>query len=78
VKTAVSVPDELFRQAELIAKNMGLSRSQLYAQALADFLAHSHAESVTDQLNEVYSAARAEVDPGPQRAQVKLFQQSPW
>jgi predicted transcriptional regulator len=76
VKTAVSLPDDLFRQAELIAKRLRVSRSQLYAQALADFLSRSHAESVTDQLNVVYSAIRAEVDPGLQRAQVKLLEQS--
>jgi metal-responsive CopG/Arc/MetJ family transcriptional regulator len=78
VKTAVSLPDELFREAELIAKRLRVSRSQLYAQALAAFLARSQAESVTEQLNEVYSAVRAEVDPGLKRVQLKLLEHSPW
>jgi metal-responsive CopG/Arc/MetJ family transcriptional regulator len=78
MKTAVSLPDELFRQAELIAKRRRVSRSQLYAEALADFLSRNHAESVTEQLNAVYSAARAEVDPGLRRAQLKLLEQVRW
>jgi metal-responsive CopG/Arc/MetJ family transcriptional regulator len=78
VKTAVSLPDELFRHAELMAKRRRVSRSQLYAEALADFLARNQTESVTEQLNAVYSAARAEVDPGLRRAQLKLLKRARW
>jgi predicted transcriptional regulator len=78
VKTAVSLPDELFRQAEMIAKRLCVSRSRLYAQALEHFLTRSTSESVTDQLNAVYSEARVEVDPGLQRTQTKVLQQGPW
>ncbi|MGI9072338.1 MAG: hypothetical protein ACR2JB_13725 [Bryobacteraceae bacterium] len=78
MKTAVSLPDELFRQAELAAKRRRVSRSQLYAEALADFLARNHAKSVTEQLNAIYSAACAEVDPELRRAQLKLLEQERW
>jgi metal-responsive CopG/Arc/MetJ family transcriptional regulator len=50
VKTAVSLSDELFRQAELIAKRRRISRSQLYAEVLADFLSRNQPESLTEQL----------------------------
>jgi metal-responsive CopG/Arc/MetJ family transcriptional regulator len=50
VKTAVSLSDELFRQAELIAKRRRISRSQLYAEVLADFLSRNHPESLIEQL----------------------------
>ena len=40
MKTAVSVPDPLFRRAERTAKRLGISRSELYARALNDFLAN--------------------------------------
>jgi predicted transcriptional regulator len=78
VKTAVSLPDDLFHRAEVIAKRLRLSRSKLYAQALEDFLARSTSESVTNQLNTVYSEARAEVDPGLQCTQAKVLQQAAW
>jgi predicted DNA-binding protein len=38
VKTAVSLPDELFERAERIAQRLGRSRSALYAEALAAYL----------------------------------------
>ena len=62
MKTAISLPDDLFRRAETTAKKRRISRSALYAQAIADFLAHSDSESVTEQLNAVYSQTPAPVD----------------
>ncbi|MDO8738698.1 MAG: hypothetical protein Q7J17_06995, partial [Candidatus Deferrimicrobium sp.] len=38
MKTAVSIPDKIFRSADSLAKRLGVSRSRLYADALADFL----------------------------------------
>ena len=39
MKTAISLPDALFRAGDALAKRMKLSRSELYARALAEFLA---------------------------------------
>lgn len=39
VKTAISIPDELFERAERIAARRGCTRSGLYAEALAEFVA---------------------------------------
>ena len=36
MKTAISLPDELFAAAEKLAERLGVSRSQLYATALAE------------------------------------------
>ena len=55
MKTAISLPDSLYEAAERTAKRMGIPRSQLYAQALAEFLQHHTSERITEKLNEVYS-----------------------
>ncbi|MGQ0466806.1 MAG: ChpI protein [Sporichthyaceae bacterium] len=47
MKIAVSVPDELFAQADAVAERLGLNRSQLYARALEQFLAAYGADPVT-------------------------------
>lgn len=47
MKTAVSVPDEVFERAELTAKRLKLSRSELYSRALADYLARHTEDQVT-------------------------------
>lgn len=54
MKTAVSIPDDLFDSAEGTARRLGLSRSELYARALRDYLAEHGDEGVTERLNEVY------------------------
>ena len=53
MKTAVSVPDHVFRRAERYAKRMRKSRSRLYADALAEYLARHAPDDVTEAMNRV-------------------------
>ncbi len=55
MKTAISLPDDLFRSADSLAERLGVSRSQLFATAVAEFLAKHQARKVTEQLNAVYA-----------------------
>jgi metal-responsive CopG/Arc/MetJ family transcriptional regulator len=75
VKIAVSVPDELFERADELAGRLGVSRSQVYARALEEYLESHGAENdpVTAKLNELAdrmepvltpAAARRLVDTG--------------
>lgn len=57
MKTAISLPDELYAAAEKTARNMGIPRSQLFARALEEFIDHHKREKITEQLNEVYGNA---------------------
>jgi len=64
MKTAISLPDELFEAAERVAKRLGLSRSELYQRALAKFLASQNSVAVTAELDQVYSAEeKSHLDP---------------
>jgi metal-responsive CopG/Arc/MetJ family transcriptional regulator len=54
MKTAISLPDSLYEEAEETAKALGLPRSQLYAKALEEFLAHHNMEAITEKYDEVY------------------------
>lgn len=53
MKTAISVPDRVYREAERYAKRTRKSRSQLYAEALAEYLARHAPEEVTESMNSV-------------------------
>jgi predicted transcriptional regulator len=77
VKTAVSLPDDLFERAEEAAQRLGVNRSQLYARALTKYLQDIGPDPVTDRLNELAAehakeraapessaAARAVIDAG--------------
>ncbi|MCI0486398.1 MAG: hypothetical protein L0229_07340 [Blastocatellia bacterium] len=63
METAVTIPDEVFRQAEELAAALGLSRSDLYAAALAEFIRERREERITERLNEVYAEADSSLDP---------------
>jgi predicted transcriptional regulator len=78
VKTAVSVPDDLFQQAETAARRLRISRSQLYASAIAEFLGRQQKDAVTERLNEVYSGRIAKVDPLLHRAQLASVDKDSW
>ncbi len=78
MKTAVSVPDELFRQAEAEAKKLRMSRSKLYATALSEFLERKRSESITERLNEVYSKHESKLDPALERMMFETWKKERW
>ena len=53
MKTAISLPDELFHDAERLARESRRCRSQLYADALADYVGRHAERSVTTAMNRV-------------------------
>ncbi|HXB74735.1 MAG TPA: hypothetical protein VNY05_41255 [Candidatus Acidoferrales bacterium] len=78
MKTAVSVPDDLFRLAEAAAWRLRVSRSQLYATAISEFLNRQAGNTVTERLNAVYSRRPAKVDSAWHRAQLKSLEKVSW
>ena len=55
MKTAISIPDNLFNDAEITARQLGLARSQLYALAIKEFIEHHNKDKITQKLNACYS-----------------------
>ncbi len=53
MKTAVSVPDDIFRNADLLARSAGKSRSEVYAAALRDYVARHAPDEITEALNRI-------------------------
>ena len=62
MKTAISIPDNLFTDAEITAKQLGLARSQLYVRAIKEFIEHHNKDKITEKLNILYSNVVAEND----------------
>jgi metal-responsive CopG/Arc/MetJ family transcriptional regulator len=54
MKTAISIPDEIFEQAERLAKLRGWSRSELYANAVSTFVNSERFLGVREKLDAVY------------------------
>lgn len=78
MKTAVSLPDDLFRLAEATAHRLRVSRSELYAKAIAEFLKQQDGTAITERLNDLYSRRPAKVDSGLHRAQLKSLAKDDW
>ncbi len=53
MKTAVSIPNALFEMADQLARHTKKSRSQLYSDALQDYLARHAPDEITDAMNKV-------------------------
>jgi len=59
MKTAISLPDQLYEEAEKTAQSLGIPRSQLFAKALEEFIAFHKRENITERLNRVYGRTDA-------------------
>ncbi len=78
MKIAVSIPDEVFEEAENLARHLKISRSELYSKALAEFVSHHSPDAVTDAFNRVCAELQEEPDPAFQRAGRKILENSEW
>jgi metal-responsive CopG/Arc/MetJ family transcriptional regulator len=78
MKTAISIPDKIFRSADALAKRLGVSRSELYATAVNEFLLKHRSRQVTARLDDVYSEEDSSMSPGHTRMQYKSLPHEDW
>ena len=64
MKTAISIPDNLFKAADKVARRMGISRSELYQRAIERYLQQQSGDVIREALDVVYSkASNRDLDP---------------
>ncbi len=63
MKTAVSIPDDLFGRAERLARKMKLTRSGLFSAALDEYVARHADDEVTEAVNAALQAIGDQQDP---------------
>jgi metal-responsive CopG/Arc/MetJ family transcriptional regulator len=63
MKTAISLSDSLFQRADAFAERAGISRSELYATAVAEYLARRDGDRITAKLNAIYGAPSPPSEP---------------
>jgi metal-responsive CopG/Arc/MetJ family transcriptional regulator len=78
MKTAISLPDDVFEAADELAAKLGVSRSQLYARAVAQFVAQQSEDDVTARLNAIYGESAAVLEPVLQDLQSYSVGGDPW
>ena len=60
MKTAISIPDAIFEEAERVAKRRGMSRSELYARAVDEYVKSERFLGVRERLDAVYGRGSQE------------------
>jgi len=78
MKTAISIPDNLFRKVDQYAKSHGYSRSELFAKAVEQYLEVHPSDHITKQLNEVYSSEQAELNEMLSTMQFSSIEREEW
>lgn len=78
MKTAISIPPNIFESAEKLAEKMGVSRSQLYVAAIRDYLEGHIDDSVTAKLNDIYAHTDSKLDPALKKLQTKSISEDGW
>lgn len=78
MKTVVSIPDEVFEEADRLAKNLKTSRSDLYSRALKEFLARHAPDAVTEAMNRAVADVGETCDPFVSRAARLALERSEW
>lgn len=78
MKTAISVPDPIFEAAERLAHQLGVSRSELYATAVADYIKAHQGDQITAQLNRVYATEDSALDPVLAQIQALSLPREEW
>lgn len=78
MKTAISLPDSVFDEAEALAQQLGLSRSKLYTKALRAYLKKHNRNQILHKLNQVYSQESSELDPMLAKMQFMSLPREDW
>ena len=78
MKTAISVPDEVYEGAERLARRTKKSRSQLFSDALKEYLGRHAPDEVTDAMNRTCAGADQPTDPFVFSAARRILERSEW
>jgi len=78
MKTAISIPDNVYKSAEELASRLGKSRSQLYTHAIRSYLLRHRNDNVTKKLDELYAIEDSGMDPALESLQKRSIVRENW
>ncbi|ETX07764.1 MAG: hypothetical protein ETSY2_09360 [Candidatus Entotheonella gemina] len=78
MKTAISIPDTVYEHAEQLARRLGKSRSQLYSEAVAEYLARHDPEAMTEAMNRVCDDVKTHPDAAWSAVACRVLERSEW
>lgn len=78
MKTAVSIPDDVFKKVERLARRAGRSRSEVFSEALREYLARHAPDEVTEAMDRVCIAVEGEPDSFLRTAARRVLGKTEW
>lgn len=78
MKTAISIPDQVFSRADRFARRRKMTRSALFTLAVDEYIRHHRQDNVTRKLNEVYTKEDSSLDPVLDRLQTLSLPRGEW
>jgi len=78
MKTAISIPDDVFKNAEDFAHQHNMSRSALYTAAVKEYLSLHRDDDLTEKLNKVYAEQDSSLDPVLETLQLLSLKKEEW
>ena len=78
MKTAVSVPDGIFHEADRLARRMKCSRSEVYSRALAEYVARHTADRVTESMDRALAEVGESAEPFLRAASRRTLARTEW
>ena len=78
MKTAISIPDDVFEEAERLADRLQTSRSQFYTRALAEFVARHDDDRVVAAMNSVVDEVGPALDEFTREAARQTLRRVEW
>jgi len=78
MKTAISIPDDVFERAEKLARRTRKSRSQLFSDAVREYIARHASDEVTEAMDRVCAELERPLDPFVQSAANRVLKRTEW
>jgi metal-responsive CopG/Arc/MetJ family transcriptional regulator len=78
MKTAISIPDDLFRKAESLARRTKKTRSELFSNAISEYVARHAPDEITAAMNKVCDEVGTQNDPFVSAAARRVLENVEW
>jgi metal-responsive CopG/Arc/MetJ family transcriptional regulator len=78
MKVAISIPDDVFSDAESLAKRLKTSRSEIYSRAVSEFVRRNAPDRVTELMNQVIADVGDKPSAFSKRAAKRVFRRVEW
>lgn len=78
MKTAISIPDKVYAEAERLSRRLKKSRSQVYTEAVTEYIARHDPEAVTEAMNRICEVVDTRLDPALAAAARRTLEAVEW